>query len=50
MPTGYDLVDVDVRAGQFAYLFVDDISDIYPCFIAPVLSRMRVFARRQCVA
>ena len=35
LPTGYDLVDCFVGPQQRAYLFADDISDMYPCFVAP---------------
>ena len=35
MPVGYDLTEIEVPAGQYAYLFCDDVSEMYPSFIAP---------------
>ena len=35
LPAGYDLVDCEVGVNQRFYLFADDISDMYLCFVAP---------------
>ena len=35
MPGGYELCELEVPAGQFAHLFVDDLADMYPTFSAP---------------
>ena len=35
MPAGYDLAEMEVPPGHQAFLFCDDISDMYPTFIAP---------------
>ena len=35
LPTGYDFCDCEVGPSQRAFLFADDISDMYPSFIAP---------------
>ena len=35
LPTGYDLTDVELPGEDYkAYLFLDDVSDMYPCFVS----------------
>ena len=35
LPTGYDLTDVELPGDDYtAYLFPDDVSDMYPCFVS----------------
>ena len=35
MPGGYELCELEVPAGHFAHLFVDDLADMYLTFSAP---------------
>ena len=35
LPGGYELCEIEVPDGQRAYVFADDIADMYPTFIAP---------------
>ena len=35
MPAGYDLTDIEVPNGHYAHSFCDDVSEMYPSFIAP---------------
>ena len=36
LPTWYDFVDVELEdPTDRVFLFADDVSDMYPCFVAP---------------
>ena len=35
LPGGYELCEIEVPEGHRAYVFADDIADMYPTFIAP---------------
>ena len=35
LPGGYELCEIEVPDGQRAYVFADDIADMYPTFTAP---------------